>query len=52
MCAVSFSHSPIWKAELLFAGVATNYYKSRGVERVIKASVVRRFFEETFGNPT
>jgi len=40
---------PIWTPTFTFAGICTHAYKDGRVERVTKASIVRRFLEEVFG---
>jgi hypothetical protein len=39
----------IWRANFRFAGTATHCHKKGSVVRVVKASVVRRFLAELFG---
>ena len=51
MWSIHFPATPISKIDLLFAGVATHFYSSYEAERIIKASVVRKFLQETFGAP-
>jgi hypothetical protein len=43
----------VWSPNFKFAGVCTHCYKHRNpiLERIIKASAVRRFLEEVLGNP-
>lgn len=41
----------IWRPNFRFAGTATHCYKNGTIVRVVKASVVRRFLAELFGEP-
>ncbi|MGA2697604.1 MAG: hypothetical protein ABSE92_16185 [Terriglobales bacterium] len=45
----SDQHKQIWKPDFKFAGVCTHEYKDGTIERLVKASVVRKFLEEVFG---
>jgi len=49
MWDVSFPSTLSRRSHLLFAGVATHFHKSYAAERVIRASAVRQFWQETFG---
>jgi hypothetical protein len=46
----SDQHKIVWHADFKFAGTCTHSYKDGSFERVVKASVVRRFIEEVFGS--
>jgi hypothetical protein len=39
----------VWRPNVKFAGVCTHAYKKGTVERIVKASAVRRFLEEELG---
>jgi hypothetical protein len=39
----------IWKPNFKFAGICTSAYKDGTIERIVKASAVRRFLGEVFG---
>ena len=39
----------VWRPNFKLAGVCTHAYKKGTVERIVKASAVRRFLEEEFG---
>src|SRR5271166_670160 len=39
----------VWRPNFKFAGICTHAYKDGAIERIIKASVVRRFLEEVLG---
>jgi hypothetical protein len=41
----------IWRPNFIFAGTVTHYHRKKMRIRVVKASVVRRFVTELFGNP-
>jgi hypothetical protein len=41
----------VWKPNFKFAGICTHCYKDGAVERIVKASAVRRFLEEVLGSP-
>lgn len=41
----------IWRPNFKFAGTVTHSYKDGRIVRVVKASVVRRFLAELFGQP-
>jgi hypothetical protein len=45
----SASAEQLWSTKLSFAGMCTHYYRSRGLGRMIRASTVRRFLFEVFG---
>jgi hypothetical protein len=39
----------VWKPNFKFSGICTHCYKDGTIERIVKASAVRRFLEEVFG---
>ena len=39
----------VWKPDFKFAGICTSCYKNGTIEKIVRASAVRRFIEETFG---
>ena len=43
------SKGPIWAPTFTFAGICTHAYRDGMIERVIKASTVRKFLRETLG---
>jgi hypothetical protein len=40
----------VWTAKFNFAGICTSAYRNRSIEQIVKASVVRRFLNEVFGD--
>ncbi len=41
----------VWVARFQFAGICTSCYRNGTIEQVVKASVVRGFLREVFGDP-
>jgi hypothetical protein len=46
----SVPNARLWSTKLLFGGMCTHFYRKRGLGRMIKASIVIRFFEEALGS--
>jgi hypothetical protein len=44
-------HTRLWAARFHFAGICTSCYRDGTIEQVVKASIVRRFLTEVFGDP-